>query len=72
MFFTSINTLVELERMELEWEHLWLVSLWRLLLYRHVLVFIKIKRKGSVVVAAAAVLAAVQKEVQTKIYVTSM
>lgn len=72
MFFTSINTLAELERMELEWEHLWLVSLWRLLLYRHVLVFIKIKRKGSVVVAAAAVLAAVQKEVQTKIYVTSM
>ena len=66
MFFTSINTLVELERMELEWEHLWLVSLWRLLLYWHVLASIKIKKEESVVVAAAAVPAAVQSEVQTR------
>ena len=43
--------------MKLEWEHLWLVSLWRLLLYWHVLASIKIKKEESVVVAAAAVLA---------------
>ena len=43
--------------MKLEWEHLWLVSLWRLLLYWHVLASIKIKKEESVVVDAAAVLA---------------
>lgn len=52
--------------MKLEWEHLWLVSLWRLLLYWHVLASIKIKKEESVVVAAAAVLADVQSEVQTR------
>lgn len=57
MFLASINTLAELERMKLEWEHLWLVSLWRLLLYWHVLASIKIKKEESVVVAVAAVLA---------------
>lgn len=43
--------------------------LWRLSLCWHVLVFVKIKGKGSAVVAAAAaaaVLAAVQKKVQIK------
>lgn len=59
--------------MELKWEHLWLVSLWHLSLDWHVLVFIKIKRKGNVVVAAVVVVAALAavllRKIQIKIYI---